>query len=247
MIRTRETRGIMFPQVTTWYFKGARERMERSTESALPQFAPFVATITQCDQKQSVSLNMHLKTYRLFGLPPFNFRRTGQEAKAKPGSPAPDVIVQVKWVDTGDRREVGGYEAHRIKTTIKIRPAKGSPTNPGKVTADAWYLDVPGLNCRAENLPNMNSLMMGLIDLHAHGQPVRAAYQYTGVEPSGLLIEEKATQKSAGNVIQNRTETLEVSDKPLDESLFEVPADFTRQGEARHGPVPAPAAPTVNQ
>jgi hypothetical protein len=39
-------------------------------------------------------------------------------------------------------------------------------------------------------------------------------------------VEETAKQRQAGNTIVNKTELVEVSDQPLDESLFEVPPDY---------------------
>ncbi len=47
------------------------------------------------------------------------------------------------------------------------------------------------------------------------------------MDPQGLIIEETANERSAGNVIVDKTELIESSDQPLDESLFEVPPDFT--------------------
>jgi hypothetical protein len=44
---------------------------------------------------------------------------------------------------------------------------------------------------------------------------------------SDLFIRRRvAKQRQAGNTIVNKTELLEVSDQPLDESLFEVPPDY---------------------
>jgi hypothetical protein len=246
MIRTRQTRGLMFPQVTTWYFKGARERVERGVEGSALQVAPFVATITQCDERRIIHLNVHQKTYHSSNLPfPRAASSRGQPQNLTPqATTVPAVIVTVKSVDTGDRRQVGGYEAHRIKTTIKIKPGNGAATKKGKVKADSWYLDLPDMNCRENNPPLTQSLLVQML-ARSPGHHDRVVYKYSGIEPSGLLIEEVSTQKSAGNVIKNKTEILEVSDKPLDESLFDVPAGFTQAEPGRLQPMLV--APAANQ
>lgn len=225
-IKTRQRRGLMHPQVNTWFFKGPRQRAEYSSENALPRFGPFVATVTQCDQHQMIHLNLHRKTYVSFNLPFPDHHRVSQDLSAEP-TMEPEVLVTIDAVDTGDRRRVGAYEARRIKTSVKIEPNKGATTKPGQAKADSWYVDLPGMNCRENNPLITSSLVMGLIAPQPPGHHERIVYRYFGIEPSGLLIEETSTQKSAGNVIKNKTETLEISERPLDESLFEIPPDFT--------------------
>ncbi len=66
MIKIRHTSGLMHSQVTTWYLKGARERVEHSPDGASPKFAPFSASILQCDQRTSIYLFLHDKTYTEF-------------------------------------------------------------------------------------------------------------------------------------------------------------------------------------
>jgi hypothetical protein len=51
-------------------------------------------------------------------------------------------------------------------------------------------------------------------------------FKILGTPPRGLVVEETAKQRQAGNTIVNKTELLEVSDQPLDEALFEVPPDY---------------------
>jgi len=244
MIKTRQTRGLMLPQVTTRYLKGARERTEHSSEGVSTQLVvPFAATITQCDEGKMIHLNLHQKTYHSFNVPRSNHSRPMGQSVRSQHSNGPEVLVTVHWTDTGERRQVGGYEAHHIKTTIKITPSKGAAIRRGKVKADSWYLDLPDMNCRENNPPITTSLLSGLLR-QPPGHHDQVIYKYKGRDPSGLLIGEKSTQKSAGNVIRNITETLEVSDKPLDGSLFEVPADFTQAEPGRLQPVPP--APKAN-
>ncbi len=59
------------------------------------------------------------------------------------------------------------------------------------------------------------------------GNRDRFIFKYEGDIPQGYPVEEISTEKSAGNVIVNKTELVEISGAPLADSLFEVPADYT--------------------
>jgi hypothetical protein len=60
-----------------------------------------------------------------------------------------------------------------------------------------------------------------------------------------LIIEERSTQKEGGNTISSKIEPLDVSEETLDESLFEIPSDYSQHQRPtpRMGTV---AAPTVD-
>jgi hypothetical protein len=51
-------------------------------------------------------------------------------------------------------------------------------------------------------------------------------FKITGAPPRGLVVQETAKQRQAGNTIVNKTELLQVSNQPHDEALFEVPPDY---------------------
>src|SRR4029077_7677767 len=125
-----------------------------------------------------------------------------------------------------ERRGIGTYEARRIKTTITVEPSKGAATKPGKAEIDGWYLDLPGLHCRADSAGEDRPPVMDWIILVRAGAHDHVIFKNHGVAPRGLVLEQTATQRQAGNVIVNKTELLEVSDQPLDEALFEVPSDY---------------------
>jgi hypothetical protein len=242
MIKTRATRGLSNPMTTAWYFKGPRQRTEHLLEASLNRL-PFVANIMQCDLRTHVLLLEHTKTYTSFVVPAEDRERT----RLHPAPPKPptgtDVNVTSDSVDTGERRQIGSYEAHRIKTTITIVPGKDAATKPGKVEIDGWYLDLPGLNCHedspreGENVPPVAEWMMLVRGgLHDH-----LIFKNQGTPPRGLAVEESSTQTQAGNTIINKTELLEASDQPLDEALFEVPPDYVpREKPESHTPQKIP-------
>jgi hypothetical protein len=55
IIKMRATRGLSHPMVTTWYFKGPRERNELLPDGSLSG-QPFTASIMQCDLHTQVRL-----------------------------------------------------------------------------------------------------------------------------------------------------------------------------------------------
>jgi hypothetical protein len=225
MIKTRETRGLSHPMVTASYFKGPRQRTEHLAETSLNRL-PFVANIMQCDLRTRIFLQEHMKTYTSFVVPAEERERTRLHPLPPKPPTGPEVTVTSDSVDTGERRQIGSYEAHRIKTTVTIEPGKDAATKPGKVEIDGWYLDLPGLNCgedsTRENFPPLGEWMM-LVRGAAHDHLI---FKNLGTPPRGLVVEESSTHRQAGNTIVNKTELLEASDQPLDESLFEVPPDY---------------------
>jgi hypothetical protein len=245
-ITIRETHGLQTPQITTWYFKGARERVEHTGVSLTA--TPFNAMITQCDEQHTIHLNLQQGTYQSF---PIHLSAQKQRGGYHSGGDGPIVYVDIHSADTGHRRKVGAYEVHEIKTTIKVKPQSGAATPPGEVKADSWYLQLPGLNCRQTDERNLMQMWMGLVERPraAHGDQV--VFRYSGIDPSGFLLEETYTQRSGGNVIQNKTEAVEISTDPLDDSLFEIPSEFTVQAPAHHLPIaptqPRPPEPEVEK
>ncbi len=233
-IKTRETRGLWAVMLTTHYFKGARQRGESRPDPA--GRLPFTASILQCDQKTLIRLFLHSKTYRS------SIDHVLESPESRPHPPSrvqstgPEVDVTINSIDTGERRKVGSYEALHIKSTITVQPTAGAVAKAGKVEADGWYLDLPGLNYHEDVQPTLlTPLYIPLLAHQFPDQHDRVVVNRVGVEPHGLLIEGISRQISDGNRILNKTEFVEASEEPIDESLFEVPPDFTPGGP---GPMP---------
>jgi hypothetical protein len=90
---------------------------------------------------------------------------------------------------------------------------------------------------------SLASIFMGMFKVGPTGRPDHFDITFTGVQPTGFILEERSTQREGGNVILNKTELLEVSEQPLDESLFDIPPDYTQ--EQRPQPKIRLAAPVV--
>jgi hypothetical protein len=242
-LKIRETRGLQMPSTSVWYFKGARQRIEhgffgahgllptRDLQPAMPvpwgMEGPVSVQIFQCDQNTAYHLVNMAKAYRTFPIripeqPP---REHPQLERVVPPS-GPDVNITIDSQDTGERRQIAGYEARRIKTTITVEPSKGAKTKPSKVDIDAWYLDLPAIECR--EIPTTEDFLPGMAPFILPGPGVydHKIYKRIGIAPHGFVIERTTTRRMAGNIETDKTELLEVSGKPLADSLFEPPADF---------------------
>jgi len=226
-IKTRTTRGLMMPTVTTWYFKGARQRTEHHSE-AMRSPEPFTALVFQCDQRTEVMLHTRDKTYRSFTV--HSGELTGVVRPPQVRNPmGPDVTITVDSVDTGERRQIGGYEASHFKTTITVDPSKGASRKPAKTEIDGWYLELPGLDCR-ESSPRENLIPgagAGMFEMGFGGGHDHLILKRVGAMPHGLPVSQTATERAEGNVIVSKIELLESSEAPLDDSLFEIPADYS--------------------
>jgi hypothetical protein len=130
-IKTRTTFGMSGPSVAISYFKGARQRSEHRPER-LRIVPPYSATIMQCDLKTEYLLNDNAKTYRKSSWG----GRQGHPFLREPNETGPDVVVTVDTEDTGERRQMGSFDARRVKTFITVEPGKGAAAKPGKVEID---------------------------------------------------------------------------------------------------------------
>jgi hypothetical protein len=227
-IKTRVTRGLQPPRVTTLRLKGPRER----SESELPSTGTTSLThIWQCDRKAWITLFDFNKTYQVF---PIHDIDENAEARRKrllvppPKPPGPVVTITTDSEDTGERRQMAGYELKRIKTTITVEPAEGAGTAASKTEVDGWYVDLPNLSCLSEER-GAQPFVSGWLVRTASGAHDRFEYVKTGNATVGFTVEETSTVRSEGNVVINKTELLEFSDQPLDDSLFEVPPDYTEK------------------
>lgn len=218
MVKTRTTMADHHTLVTTWFFKGPRQRIETQD----PTRANWMGhpSIYQCDQGVRYFLNESSKTYNTMPIDPAEIRKTAQPMPQLEMSGG-EVTVTIDSVDTGERRQVGSYEARRVRTTTTVEPGPGAVTKPSKLETDGWYIDVPGRNCQDASVSQMGW------STGWSGRQDRVIFKRLGAAPRGLAIEETSTKSEAGLSLVNKTELLEISERRLEQSLFEPPAHYT--------------------
>ena len=226
-IKTRVTRGLQPPMTTTLRLKGARERSDSERWTG----ATLLTRIWQCDRKAWITLLDINKTYLISPIPDVdeNAEARRERLPLSPPKPlGPIVTITTDSEDTGERRQTAGYELKHIKTTVTVDPAEGAGTAASKTEIDGWYVDLPNLACHSDE-PGVQPPVSGWLVRTDRGAHDTFKYVKTGNATVGYAVEETATVRSEGNVAINKTELLEFSDQPLDNSLFEVPPGYTER------------------
>lgn len=230
-IRTRLTMDSHHSPVMTWYFKGSRMRSEMRESDSTDSAAH--TDIYQCDQGVRIILNENSKTYYSVPADPAPFIGSTIDPSVLRKMPLPsggEVTVTTDSVDTGERRQVGSYHARHVKTTITAEPGPEAVSQKSKTEVDGWYLDLPGVYCQ-----DASSQKMGWSALWTGGRRDRMVFKRLGTAPRGFAIEETTTKNEGERVFVTKIELMEISEKPLDESLFEAPPGYS--------PAPSKAGP----
>jgi hypothetical protein len=215
----------------TRMIKGARERAETKVGAADGQTGGFsmpqVARITQCDLRQTLSVNDAAKKYLVEPFPEDDPVASTPVAK----TPAKTVrggtvTIDVTVTDTRERKTIFGLTARHLIVTQAVESSADScgGASRSRVEFDGWYADFSAdFSCPT------------------------TAYEYRPEKPDcrdrlilkqniagrlGFLLE--GTMKSfdaKGKVISSSTtETLEISRSPLAASFFEIGPDYREVG-----------------
>jgi hypothetical protein len=203
------------------YLKGARERREFVYGQQPGNTASGYTTITQCDERRSVQLNLEAKLYAVSVLEDWSeqFKRR----RALPEGQGVDVTTTFDAVDTGERRRVGHYVARRVRTTVTVEPSPGANTPPSTRETDGWYIDLPGLGC--SDAATTAYLTAGEV-VGPSGLRDRHHYKTKRAASRGYAIEETTRFTQTGGTDVDRVELIELSEHPLDLSLFDIPRDY---------------------
>jgi hypothetical protein len=217
-IKARSSFGGQQGPETTTYIKGKRQRAELPGQ---------MATVTQCDLRRTVQLN---GTTRTFMVSPFD---DGAAAETATNAPAPRtqsaarrggvITTTVTSTDTGERKQMFGYTARRIKTTMVTESSPDS-CNPQRMRmeSDGWYIDLNvGFDCqeRAASAYRYPAQAGGCQDTHRMKQAGTARTGYP-VHVTTTMFDESGRETSFTQ------EVVEISKATLDAALFEVPSDY---------------------
>jgi hypothetical protein len=213
---------------TVMYVKGSRMRSEMATTGM------SMMTVRQCDLKRTIMIND--KT-RMYFITPDGANGTAGDGGAIPGVPGSVasqtptrrggiVNITSTITDTGERKEMFGFTARRIKTSM-VKDASPDACDKGnnKIETDGWYIDyqldfycptelrkveTPGVISRPDCQDEIRTKSIGKARL---GFPVLMTTTVYGAD---------------GQVASTLTnEVLELSRSPLDAALFDVPAGYS--------------------
>ena len=206
------------------YIKGKRQRSETNGGQMI--------TITQCDLRRNLMLMPMTKTYMV---QPYDDASSapssaGAMSNSRPPLQQPSkkggvVTSTVTTRDTGERKQMFGYTARHIITTMVMEssPDACSPSN-HKMEIDGWYIDAAfALDCDLGRnytpyRPQMNS----------GGCHDRYETKQIGTAKKGFAVWEKTTMFGPNGTesFSTTNEVIEFSQGTLDASLFEPPADY---------------------
>ena len=228
MIKTRRTSGDWLSQVETLYLKGARERSEMVSEKPARGDAINLSTIRQCDEKRFFNLNERDKIYPSLQIEDWSERlRKARPASLTQASGA-EVMMTIDSIDTGERREFEHYTARHVRITIRVEPSQGASTPASVEETDGWYIDLPGLGCQERGFS-------GFARFTAGNSQDQWQIKWLGKAPRGYAIEETSLITESGNKTVNKVALLEISEAPLNPSIFELPAGYRQALQTGNG------------
>ena len=200
---------------STVYIKGARER----TEAASMGMGPGLVTLTQCDQKRIITINPQANTCMVM---PLGEEAGAAAAPAAGGSSRKGgtITFNVNTVDTGERQKIFGLNARHIKSTMNAESSADACSKTSLHTeSDGWYADIaPALSCSMGMMPPPS----GAGGRSACQDTVR--FKHTGGGFPGYPLKQTTTVQAEGHSFTTVSEVVELTNAPLDASLFEMPA-----------------------
>jgi hypothetical protein len=200
------------------------------------------AFINDCARHQFIWLDLVNSRYNLWsgGVPyaviaAFNEQQFPSPAPAPPGIKG-TIFETTSVTDTGERREMFGFEARRLKTltTWRVEP-DACDTGAARVETDGWYVDLLyGVDCSPDlsgAIPRTFVEIGGSRCLTKRFNTRKYFFRrrYEGQARLGFpLLETTRAYDERGVVTEKTREVLELSTGALDDALFAVPAGFAR-------------------
>ena len=231
-IKTRRTSGDWLSQVNTLYLKGARQRTETVIEKMAGADPINWAVIQQCDEKRIFNLNQRDKLYASSEIEDWSERlRKARPVNMTQRSGA-QVMMTIDSIDTGERRQFEHYTARHVKVKIRFEPSPGASTPASVEETDGWYIDLPGLGCQEQASSGFGFARLAV---STGNRQDRLQIKWLGKAPRGYPIEETSLTTEAGNKTISKVELMEISEAPLNPSIFELPAGYRRALQTGNG------------
>ena len=200
---------------STVYIKGARER----TEGASMGMGPSLVTVTQCDRKRVITINPQANTCMVMPLGEESGKSTVAPAAATGSNRKGGTITfNVNIVDTGERQKMLGLTARHIKTTMNAESSSDACSKSSLHTeSDGWYADIaPAFSCSLGTMPPPSRGRSGCQDT--------VRIKRSGAASPGYPLKQTTTVQAEGHSFTTISEVVELTNTPLNASLFEMPA-----------------------
>jgi hypothetical protein len=212
---------------TVLYIKGPRMRSEMAGNVGM-------TTILQCDLKRTLTIYEKTKTYMVTPTDGTNTVTAVGDGDggvvnptAAPTAPPRGGIVNVTntITDTGERKEMFGFTARRIKTSVVKDASPEACDKDLKVETDGWYIDFqyafecPGQTQKYQPTP---------VRPQPPGCKDEVRSKIIGSAKLGFPVLVTTTiYQPDGRTTTSTQEVLELSREPLSAALFEAPEGYT--------------------
>src|SRR5689334_5612766 len=218
-VKSRQTSGGQTYENTS-YIKGKRQRSEMSNGQMI--------MIQQCDLRRNIQIMPAAKVYMI---QPYDQPSTSSATPGNTTAPAAQPVTKgglvtstVTTKDTGERKQMFGYTARHILTTMETKSSPDACSqNNTKIQIDGWYIDAAfALDCDSSRAyTNYKPHASG-------GCQDRYETKTIGLAKKGYPVWEKMTMfgPDGAESFSNINEVLEFSQATLEQSLFEIPEGY---------------------
>lgn len=218
-VKTRQTSGGQTYENTS-YIKGKRQRSEMNNGQ--------MVVVQQCDLRRNIQIMPQAQAYII---QPYDDATTTSpnstsRVNSQPGSTTRGGVVTstVTTKDTGERKQMFGYTARRIITTMQTESSPDACSQQkSKMEIDGWYIDAAfALDC------DSGLTYKPYTPPQSGGCQDRYVTKQAGAAKRGYPVWEKTTMFDQNGVASFSTvnEVVEFSNATLDASLFDVPAGY---------------------
>jgi len=217
-IKSRQTSGGQTYENTS-YIKGKRQRSETNNGQ--------MVMIQQCDLRRNIQIMPAAKAYMI---QPYDEPSTttptnpGATSPAAPSTKGGVVTSIVTTRDTGERKQMFGYTARHIITTMEMKSSPDACSNVNnKMEIDGWYIDAAfALDCDSNRAYTAHMPHAG------GGCRDRYETKTIGLAKKGFPVWEKTTMIGPNGMdsFSTTNEVIEFSQATLDPSLFDVPEGY---------------------
>ena len=216
-IKSRSSFGGQQGSESTVYIKGKRQRMEMPGE---------MASITQCDLRRTLQLSGATKTYTISLFDD----GTDAAAETRPASARTEpvrkggiVTTTMTITDTGERKQMFGYTARRLKTSMVTESSPDACNKQkSRMETDGWYVDLNvEFDCYEKGAT-------AYVPQQAGGCRDEYRMKQAGTGRTGYPVHVTTTiyGEDGSQPVTMTQEVLEISKATLDAALFEIPEGY---------------------
>ena len=218
-IKSRQTSGGQTYENSS-YIKGKRQRSESNNGQMI--------VIQQCDLRRNIQIMPAAKMYMIqpYDEPSTTPSTTPNSTTSQPATVKKGGVVTstVTTKDTGERKQMFGYTARHILTTMEMKSSPDAcSTNNTKMEIDGWYIDAAfALDCDSTRAYTAH------IPKASGGCRDRYETKTIGTAKKGFPVWEKTTMFGPNGTesFSTTNEVIEFSQATLDASLFDVPEGY---------------------